>query len=592
MAGAGSSMRRSATRMTRILVIALVLGSVVPFLPLVYLTGSGYREDVAKLEVETREANEHIADLASRYLDTFAWSIEQELALSASNPVLSLPTEPPAVVWEVVDPSGRVQQSGRSKDRIGTPCGYERMLSTRPIPTGMIQSPVDRWLPEDAPTVLFARWMAASGMWLVARVDPEGLRREMIAWSGAQDGRHLYVVDAQGGVLLYSDQDRTVAPIDLNGNPPIKMFLEGGKGSIRFKSIVSGKDRLGHVSRTQRTQWGAIVTADVGQSVIGVRSRYMALVWSILFGGGAALAILMWTTRRLARPILQIRDAIRAERGMALHPLSVPESARRVAEYDELVSAFDELSERVARTEKQLLHAERVASVGQLASGLAHEIGTPLNVIRGNAQHALRKMDNAGTVRAAFELIVEQTERIAEMIRRLLDYARPTETRMVPIELPSIVAQSIEMAHGLNPRVEVRMDIDPDTPPVMGDPAQLEQAILNLLVNAYQAMPHGGTLSVIVGADSEVPGDGEDWVCCKVIDNGCGIHPEVKDRLFQPFVTTKSHGQGTGLGLAIVDRIVRRHGARIDVQMRREGGSIFALHLRPARVGEEELTGE
>ena len=238
-----------------------------------------------------------------------------------------------------------------------------------------------------------------------------------------------------------------------------------------------------------------------------------------------------------------------------------------------------------SRLERELVQAEKASLLGQLASGVAHEIGTPLNVMSGNAQYLLRKLSPEDPARAALQHIVGQAERVTEMVQQLLDFARPTAARHVPFELGEVVVQALEMVSPMLRHVDVRVDVDPDTPPVVGDPRLLEHALLNLVVNACQAMPGGGRLSLVVGAGvprEALRGVDERWVYCLVSDSGCGIAPENLERIFQPFYTTKAQGQGTGLGLAIVERIVRQLQGTIEVSSRQGSGTTFTIGLRAA----------
>jgi signal transduction histidine kinase len=148
----------------------------------------------------------------------------------------------------------------------------------------------------------------------------------------------------------------------------------------------------------------------------------------------------------------------------------------------------------------------------------------------------------------------------------------------------------MEMISSVLRGVEVEVAIDPETPAVIGDPRQLEHALLNLVVNACQAMPEGGRLSVVIGVETPLaPLRGGDAasVCCSISDIGCGIAPEDLGRIFEPFYTTKPPGEGTGLGLAIVERIVRQLQGAIEVSSRPGAGTTFTLRLRPA--GADEL---
>jgi len=315
-----------------------------------------------------------------------------------------------------------------------------------------------------------------------------------------------------------------------------------------------------------------------------VRGRYKVLAWSILFAMMAALTILLWVSRLLVRPLLQLRDAMAAEGRLDGSPLAVPGSVREIAEYDRLVEVYNELSQRFSATEKELIQAEKSSMLGQLASGIAHEIGTPLSVISGNAQYLLRKLNRDDPAASGLRMIVKHVERITGLVQRLLDFSRPTEAKLAPVDVGEIVDQTLEMASGMVMKLHVALDRAPGVPKIMGDPKLLEHALLNLIVNASQAMPDGGRLSIHIGLADGASRSGDDgpWVFVRIADTGCGIPPEDMDRVFQPFFTTKAQGKGTGLGLAIVERIVRQHGGHVDVSSCQGAGSVFTIRIRPA----------
>ncbi len=575
--------RRPGTSIRGILALSLALVALIPFLPLAYLTWSAYAEDVARVEREIEDANRQIARLAANYLDELVMRVRHE----ADGP-RALPAVSGAVRWERVGPDGIVTASQLAPGRVGKAPGYQRFLGTLAEAGEARFSRVERWIEGIAPTVIAARRkMTQTGtpFFLVGIVDPEALHSEITAWSGELLDRHVYVVDGAGRLLFYSRFDVSRRGQDLTSNPPIRLHLEGGKGLIRFSSVVSGKPRLGFVQRLATVDWSVVVSADIGSRLVGLRERYQVLGWTIVFSAIAVMVILLGTSRRLARPLLEIRDALRASSRVVGEPLEVSASARKVAEYSELLREFDSLSQRFAATERELVQAEKASLLGQLASGIAHEIGTPLNVMSGNAQYLLRKLNPDDPARSALQQIVRQAARIAEMLQQLLDFARPTEARRVPFELGGVVNQALEIVSSVLRRMDVEVDIDPATPPVMGDPRLLEHALLNLIVNACQAMPDGGRLSLVVGVGmlpDKGPDSREGWVCCRVSDTGCGIAPENLARVFEPFYTTKPQGVGTGLGLAIVERIVRQLQGDILVESRPGAGTTFTLRLRPA----------
>ncbi len=576
--------RHPGTSIPRILALSLAFGALIPFLPLGYLTWAAYAADVGRVEREIEDSNRQIARLAANYLELLVLRVRQE---AAGGPLL-LPAASGTVRWERVGPDGIVTASQLAPGRVGRAGGYQQFLGTLVENSEARFSRVERWIEGMAPTVIAARsGVAPAGgrSFLVGIIDPDALHSDMTARSGELLDRHVYAVDGAGRALFYSDPEISRRGQEITANPPVRLHLGGRQGPIRFNSVVSGKPRLGFVQRLGILDWSVIVSADLGSRLVGLRERYRVLGWTILFSLFAVMAIVLWTSRRLARPLLEIRDALRASSRLVGEPLDVPASTRKVIEYAELLQEFDNLSLRFAATERELVQAEKASLLGQLASGLAHEIGTPLNVMSGNAQYLLRKMSPDDPARPALQQIVKQAERITEMLQQLLDFARPTEARRVPFALGEVVTQTLEMVSSVLRGVNVEVDIDPRAPPVMGDPRLLEHALLNLIVNACQAMPDGGRLSLVVGVgmpQEAGPESDERWVCCRVSDTGRGIAPENLGRIFEPFYTTKPQGGGTGLGLAIVERIVRQLQGSIEVASRVGAGTTFTLRLRPA----------
>jgi two-component system NtrC family sensor kinase len=229
------------------------------------------------------------------------------------------------------------------------------------------------------------------------------------------------------------------------------------------------------------------------------------------------------------------------------------------------------------KLEQQLLHSEKLSSVGILAAGVAHEIGNPLQGILGYVE-ILHKDDVTADERREFVAGIEQlVSRINRTVRRLLDYSRPSDGFVGSVDLNQVVTDILQIYLTAKRRrtVEVVTDLDPATPPVVLDRDEAAQAVLNLIINAVQAMEPGGRLTVATGRD---PGD-ERYVVVTVSDTGPGIGPENLTHIFEPFYTTKPVGQGTGLGLAIVDRIVSQAGGRVEVDSVPGQGTTFRLYF-------------
>jgi two-component system NtrC family sensor kinase len=241
---------------------------------------------------------------------------------------------------------------------------------------------------------------------------------------------------------------------------------------------------------------------------------------------------------------------------------------------------------RIEALEK-LRHTERLATLGRLSAGMAHELGTPLNVISGRAQLIARQELSAEEAKRSARIIGEQTERMTAIMRQLLDFARRGQARKQPVELNSLIGGVIDLLAPTARKQSIQLNREAAAGPltVNADPAQLQQVLLNLAMNGIQAMPDGGELTLQLaredgatrpGAETETTGP---WCAIRVSDRGQGIAPENLPHIFDPFFTTKEVGQGTGLGLSIAYGIVEEHGGWIDVASTPGEGSTFTVFL-------------
>jgi signal transduction histidine kinase len=238
--------------------------------------------------------------------------------------------------------------------------------------------------------------------------------------------------------------------------------------------------------------------------------------------------------------------------------------------------------------EQRLGQTEKLATLGQLAAEIAHEVGTPLNVIAGRARSIQRKAKDPDVVEKNAGIIAEQTARITRIIQRLLDFTRRKVGMAPPAEVSvnDLAQSTIELlaAQFASARVKVRLERSGQPARVAGDADRLQQVLINLLLNAVQAMPDGGSLVIetttVRRTRPGLEGSAEqDFVAVAVADTGVGIAPEIKDRIFDPFYTTKEGRGGTGLGLAVVSGIVKEHDGWIDVEDARPAGTVFRVYL-------------
>ncbi len=240
-----------------------------------------------------------------------------------------------------------------------------------------------------------------------------------------------------------------------------------------------------------------------------------------------------------------------------------------------------EIDERRIAVE-QLRHADRLNAVGKLAAGVAHELGTPLNVILGSAELIEEDPTGSGEIRRLSGIIRKQTERMAGIIRQLLDFSRKGGTAAMPLDLGRLASDVAALLTPLARKqgIEIRVEPGP-TISVLGNRQELEQVLNNLVMNAIQSMPNGGEVRLRYGsrAESDPFGRSRFVASLAIIDEGSGIAPNDLDRVFDPFFTTKDVGRGTGLGLSVSYGIIRDHDGSIGVESRLDAGSTFTVRL-------------
>jgi signal transduction histidine kinase len=320
------------------------------------------------------------------------------------------------------------------------------------------------------------------------------------------------------------------------------------------------------------------------------------------FGGIAVgLGLLVWAAARAAvGPLKRLVEAID---DVAAGDLGRVILGERDDEVGDLAERFNEMtgSLREARAEilagvdaklqleARLRHSEKLATIGQLAAGIAHEVGTPLNVIGGRARSMEKRAPelSAADVAKNAAIIAEQTQRITKIIQQLLDYARRPATERTEVDLAAVAKNTLDFLDHQMAQHQIEAAVEPfvagpdegapTAPLVIADPDQVQQVCMNLCVNAIQAMPDGGRLRVrtrgIVrrrpGLESAAPGR---YVVIEVEDTGIGIPPEDRERIFEPFYSTKppsptgSDQGGTGLGLAVSVGIVKDHDGWIEIE--------------------------
>jgi len=243
---------------------------------------------------------------------------------------------------------------------------------------------------------------------------------------------------------------------------------------------------------------------------------------------------------------------------------------------EELDRAYAKLKDQtrvILKTEEQLRQAARLSALGELSAGLAHEVKTPLASIRGAVEILCGLSVNEHEREEFSQIVLREADRLNRVVTQFLEFARPKGDEVPEAKLNTAIDEILQLVKLEADRrnVSVRRTSEEGLPSVLIDPEQLRQVILNLVVNALQAMEAGGTLKLRTRRDG-------DRVRLTVADTGDGIPEDLRVRIFDPFVTNRA--DGTGLGLSIVKRILENHGATIEVRARPEGGTAFEVGLR------------
>jgi signal transduction histidine kinase len=274
----------------------------------------------------------------------------------------------------------------------------------------------------------------------------------------------------------------------------------------------------------------------------------------------------------------------------ALLAETLNEASRELAASQERIE-----SETRARLEAldQVRRADRLVSVGRIAAGLAHELGTPIHVVSERAKMARQGEVEPADMPRTLDIIIEQTARIASTIRQVLDLARLEAPNRSTVNLRLLLDGARELLGPLAQKKSIEIAVvGPEQAPALLDSSQIRQVLMNLVINAIHAMNRPGTIELSLREEHEqgqhasagaAPGradapDGDVWVI-DVVDQGTGIAPENLGKIFEPFFTTKPVGEGTGLGLSIVAGIVQEHGGSIRVSSVQGQGSTFSVRL-------------
>ncbi len=568
--------------------LAFWLGAMIllPTLPLAVFSWHGYRSEIRQFENQLQDTNRQIATLAGSLLLSILQEAARQLeevrsgaanlpdAPLAGSPIVSFGGE---VLATAVDP-------GRLDDTFpdGLPWVSIESRQGRPFNVSGVVS-----VPALGGRRVFVRVCRPSpdGSCRIASLEPNYLHEQLTSRFDSLINRHIYAIDDRGAPIFYSAPELVDHPEMFHENEPVRRYIAGRTGPVQYVSVISGRPRLGYVSRMEKTGWAIVVSADVAESMIDIRKRFLLLILAVLVAGVLAISTFFLFSTRLVFPLSELAREIRRKDRDLRSPVRPPASIHRIRELAELVEDLNIYIDHFIKAERKTIQAEKLATLGELTTGLAHELGTPLNVVRGSAQLVKRKVPDDAASQAALDRIVVQTERITELIRNLLDIARLEKVRPERIDLRRLIGRVRETVSVMYPDVTYRILCSEPDVPVFVQRRAMEHAFLNLYTNACQAMEGRGDLCVSIEKRTEE--NGAFWVL-EIEDSGPGIDPQHIEHVFRPFYSTKSAGKGSGLGLALVERVIRENDGGIVVESEPGRGAVFRVTL-PVSAGNNPL---
>ncbi|MQL53927.1 hypothetical protein GFC01_17020 [Desulfofundulus thermobenzoicus] len=388
------------------------------------------------------------------------------------------------------------------------------------------------------------------------------------AYPGVGVGYYSLDLDA---IITYGPSSQYQDKVGLSIGPDHegRRVMATGEPRVQIANLVRGDivNAMIPIERDGRVTgyiWANVFTADVrNQVALMLRPFYIVLLLALLVAVGGAVVL----SGNVARKVEMIKEGlVRLEREPSFRftPLS--------GEVGEIAGAINRMVDTRQALQEQVSRMERLAAVGELAAGLAHEIRNPLTGISGFAQCLARALPPGEELHQQAEIIVNEVIRIESIIQELLNFARPRDGRVLPVDINQLVEETVVL---ISPRVqragvEIKLSLAPDLPEIYGDSQQLKQVFLNLCLNAVQAMERGGRLTITTRREGS-------HVQAIFADTGCGIDPGQVEKIFDPFFTTRV--KGTGLGLPVSQRIVEKHGGNIRVESRPGEGSAFTVFL-------------
>ncbi len=440
-------------------------------------------------------------------------------------------------------------------------------------------------LPPDAALLTLALAVEVRGEPVV--VAAEFRHERLLRIFGSSRLHDTYLLDEHGTVLAHADAARVLSHADLGEHVLVKTALEGSVDrAVREYQTADGVAMLGAYGRVETGRLMVLTQITRDEALAASRELVRR---SLYFAAAVVLFTLfasIFLSRLVTSPIRRLRAATEV---VAQGRFDFNVDERRLDEIGDLARSFVHMSRALRDAQARLVRSEKLAAFGELGAGITHELKNPLTGIVGFAQIAQRKLDQKEKLQELLKLIEQEGLRCKDILVNFLKFARQQsghDTQRVDVN--DLVKSSAKIvSHQLSLHdVKLELELASHLPQVLMNAGEIQQVLLNLAMNAQQAMPQGGKVRFVT---REAPGGG---VEIAVEDNGPGIPAAIRERIFEPFFTTKAPGEGTGLGLAISFGILRDHFGTLTVESEEGHGATFFLRLPEAPPAVPEMTSE
>jgi len=473
--------------------------------------------------------------------------------------------------------AGRLEELGlREAD-------LEHMRKERPLPLAALSAQTgsvhiqNSSLPPDAALLTLAVSIPSDQGTLIAACD---FRHErLLRIFGRSKLHQTFLVDSRGGVLAHPDAQQVLARAGLAERPLVRAALDSKvERGVHELEDAGGEVLLGAFARVGL---GGLTVITQLPKRVALQASAELIRRSLLFGVAILLAAFVasvFFSRLLTAPIRKLRAAAKL---LGQGRFDVDPGVRSGDEIGELADSFREMARAIKQTQAQLVRSEKLAAFGQLGAGITHEVKNPMTGIIGFAQVAQLKMDKPEKIQELLKMIETEAKRCKDILVNFLKFASQDSKQLQQIDVNGVVREAAKIVNHqlMINKVKLEVELAEGLEPIMGNAGELQQVLLNLAMNAQQAMPGGGHVWF------RTRREGEGAAVIEVQDDGPGMPLSVQQRVFEPFFTTKAAGEGTGLGLSISYGIISDHDGKIEIDSTEGEGTLFSLHIPFAALG-------